>query len=243
MGGYRGVMGSPLHPGPSGWGAGAWPRSPRPAGLHIPTPARRFHPLRAPPSGVSLSPSPPGGPPRTFAPFCVCAHLRGGPEEVNPDRPPLLIRVLGTAQGPGGGDRRGAESGALSPPHPSSGGHLGAPPCPPTEQGKPSRSHLVHIFLVCSEMTPHCWGEKGRVSPRGPPSGLRFPITPVPVTPALPVPPGAPPDRPVPPPPATSRSPRAGSERGVPKAAPNWASPELRTVVSSVRSSSGPSVS
>lgn len=46
-----------------------------------------------------------------------------------------------------------------------------APWGPPTESltalhraGKAQDSHLVHIFLVCSEMTPHCWGEKGRVS-------------------------------------------------------------------------------
>lgn len=47
------------------------------------------------------------------------------------------------------------------------------PPAPPTapasRQSAPQSpltkpgvwgTHLVHIFLVCSEMTPHCWGER-----------------------------------------------------------------------------------
>lgn len=193
---------------------GARPSSPPPSWVAHPNPGPL---LLSPPSLPRRCPCPqchlstPGSPPplhphtRTVA-LGVCAHLRRGTKEVNPDRSPLLICVLGTPQGSDGGGM-GLSAILLSAPCPPPAPmEIQAPWGPPTESltalhraGKAQDSHLVHIFLVCSEMTPHCWGEKGRVSrwrsshmaPR-----LRSTMgSPVPVTPQPPSAVLSPPDR------------------------------------------------
>lgn len=198
---------------------GARPSSPPPSWVAHPNPGPL---LLSPPSLPGRCPCPPyhlstpGSPPPpsphqdsgpgTLWTLGVCAHLRRGTKEVNPDRSPLLICVLGTPQGSDGGGMGLSQAFCCLPPAPPSShgdpGTLGTsykvPHSPTPSRESPGLLPGTHLLGVLRDdpalLGREGTGEQAEEQPHGPQAALHhgFP------TPSDPQPPSAvlsPPDR------------------------------------------------